>query len=327
MTRLSKYVIPGSLLLLSLLCWSGIASSAQTLEVLVKERASVQDETIYLGDVASFDPADDSRVLALKNISIGASPAPGRTLTLDNRLLIYKIGPSVKNMTDVKFKLPENLVVQREGQVVERETLRKIFKTHVLHNAPWQPDQVHFEQINVAGPVMLPRGRLEWDVKNRGGDDYIADISLVVSFTVDGKLIRKLPLTGRITVDQEVVKTAKEIKKGEVIERGDLELVSERNLRVREDIFSALSQVVGKRAARSLPSGQIVTQRAIEDPPLVQKGDRVVIKAENERLRISTFGTALEEGRKGDQVKVVNTNSGKEIFATVDSVGHVSVAF
>jgi flagellar basal body P-ring formation protein FlgA len=310
-----------------LCAWIFFLPNAFALEVLVKEEARVQGDTLYLGDIASFTPPDDGRVKMLKEVEVGASPAPGRSMSLSNRFLIYRIGPSLSNMDDVRVKVPESLLVHREAQTIGVESLKKIYREHVLKNSPFQADRVRFEQINVPGPVLLPVGSVRWEVKNRGGDAYVGDFSIVISFYTDGKPARKIPLTGRISVKQEVLKTTRKINTGEVIGREDVVVIEERDLRIRENVLTDLDQVVGKRASRSLQEGQLLTSRMIEEPPLVQKGDRVVIGAENQRIRITAWGRALEDGRGGEQVKVVNMSSGREIFGTVVSPGHVSVSF
>jgi flagella basal body P-ring formation protein FlgA len=65
----------------------------------------------------------------------------------------------------------------------------------------------------------------------------------------------------------------------------------------------------------------------VEEPPVVQKGSKVMIKAESDRILITTIGRALEDGRNGDLVKVVNVNSGKEIVARVKGPELVVVSF
>ena len=64
-----------------------------------------------------------------------------------------------------------------------------------------------------------------------------------------------------------------------------------------------------------------------EVPPAVEKGDRVVIKAENNELLITASGKALEEGCVGDQIRVLNVSSGREIIATITTTDLVEVKF
>ena len=60
---------------------------------------------------------------------------------------------------------------------------------------------------------------------------------------------------------------------------------------------------------------------------MVKKGKRVIIKAMNQSMQLSTLGKVLEDGKAGDQVKVMNISSGREILATVEGPGIVQVFF
>jgi flagella basal body P-ring formation protein FlgA len=302
-------------------------SAACALEIRVKEHATVRGETIHLGDIATFSPAGDGRVTLLKGIEISSAPPPGKMVTLNNQLLIYKIGPTLGGMKDVGLKIPETLSVDREAQTVSVEQLGAIFKKYVLENIPSPCKEIQFERITVQGPVQLPLGEMRWEVKNRREGDYSGDVSLLVSFWVDGKVVRKIPLGGRISFKQAVVKAVKMIKVGEMIDKNDVVSSVERNPETRTDALARVEEAVGKRATRTIQADQVVTSKMVETPPAVQKGDRVLIRAQHDRIKITTFGRVLEDGRAGDQVKVVNVSSGKEIWATVMSPGQVSVSF
>jgi flagella basal body P-ring formation protein FlgA len=60
---------------------------------------------------------------------------------------------------------------------------------------------------------------------------------------------------------------------------------------------------------------------------MVTKGSQVIICAENDAIKITTHGKVLEDGRAGDQIRVMNTSSGKEIYAEVKGPGLVEVTF
>ena len=139
--------------------------------------------------------------------------------------------------------------------------------------------------------------------------------------------VRKVPLTGKISVKQPVIRTARKISAGQIIHKEDLTVSVEHQLRIQDDMLTKTDEVVGKTASRSLQEGQLITGKMVQDPPLVEKGDRVIIKAENPKISVTTFGKVMEDGRAGDQVRVVNIGSGKEILATVMAPGQVAVSF
>lgn len=306
--------------------WSATAD-AEELEVRIRDHVSVKGASLYLGDAASFEPVHDARVEGLRAIALASSPSPGRTMTLSSRYLISALAAAVPDTPDIRFKLPETMSVHRESQSVGVDQMTEIFRQHVRQNGAWPEQNLHFERVRVSGPVILPPGDLSWEVKARGGTDYLGDVALVICFMVDGTLVRKVPLSGRVGLERPVVKTSRSIVAGQILEEQDLTVVTERLFDSGKDLLMDKGEAQGKRALRSLDAGQMVERKMIEDPPLVKKGERVRIEAASRQIRVTTMGRVLQDGRAGEQVKVINLMSGKEIYATVNGAGTVAVSF
>ncbi|MBW2610111.1 MAG: flagellar basal body P-ring formation protein FlgA [Deltaproteobacteria bacterium] len=302
-------------------------SDVYALEIRVKERAVVQGDMIRLGEIASFNPANDSRVARLSRIEISSAPSPGNSFRLNERLLIHKIGSVVADDNNIRVKVPDTLFVRRSAQFISATQLEEIFREHVMEYSPWPAERIECDRIRTPGSIALPEGKLHWEVRGKGNRHYSGNIALAIDFWVDGKQVRKVPVSGRISVSQELVKAARKIRSGQLITKDDLILVTESNVRHNKYAVTRLIEAIGKRSVRSIQDGQLITSRMIEDPPLIKKGSSVLIKAENELIRITTRGKILEDGRTGDQVKVINISSGKEIFATVKGPGLVEVIF
>jgi flagella basal body P-ring formation protein FlgA len=306
--------------------WSAVAD-AEELEVRLRDHVSIQGASLYLGEAASFEPAHDDRVEGLRIIALASSPSPGRTMILSSRYLISALTAAVTDTTGIRFKVPETMSVHREAQVVGVDKMTEIFKQHVLQNGSWPEQDLHFERVRVSGPVTLPPGNLSWEVKERGNTDYLGDVALVICFMVDGTLVRKVPLSGKVSLERPVVKTTRNIVAGQILEEQDLTVVKERLFDSGKDLFVDKGKAAGKRALRSLDAGQFVERKMIEDPPLVKKGERVRIEAAGRQIRVTALGRVLQDGRAGEQVKVMNLMSGKEIYATVTGAGVVAVSF
>ena len=309
---------------------TGFLTSVNALEIRIKDQAMVQDDTIYLRDIASFDPMGDSRVSRLMGVEISTAPPPGKMFRINDRFLIRKLDSAIATMErnhDIRFKVPNTLLVQRTAQILRSTRLKEIFKEHVFSHSPWPANKITFEKINDPGNVSLPVGRLQWEVRERQNHQYIGNMSITVHLLVDGVLLRKVPVSGRIRIKQDILKAAKKIESGQIISQSDLVLVSESQLRLNKHAMTNMNEVIGKRSVRHIQSGQMITSRMIESPPLVEKGSRVMIRAENKEIKIVTLGKVLEDGQVGEQVRVVNISSGKEIFATVAGPGLVEVGF
>jgi len=313
-------------LFVSVLAFVLAASSSEALEIKVNAKAIVLEDAVLLGHIANFRPDTDHRVARLRKIEVAVAPSPGKTFTISAKYLKYKIGPIISAKEDIRLLLPENVFVERKAQVLSKQELEEIYRGHVEDHAP-PSAEINFESIRVPESVALPVGDLHWETRSTRSDRYVGQVPVLISFWVDGKLVRKVPVSGRISVSHEMVMAAKRIPEGSIITDEDLVLVEERRTRTSSHALTSFDDAVGKRAIRTIRAGKQLTSQMIENPPLVEKGKRVVIVTQYKGVRATTLGKVLEDGQAGDQVRVINVTSGKEIFSTVKSLGVVEVVF
>jgi flagella basal body P-ring formation protein FlgA len=308
----------------------GFVAPTHALEIRINEQATVQDDAIYLRDLATFSPDRDDRVTQLKNTRIAAAPPPGKIFRINDRLLIHELDSAIAAISDnedIRVKLPDSLLVKRTAQVMTSEQLKDVYREYIFSHSPWPANQIVFERINDPGSVSLPTGQLHWEIRERKNHQFIGNMSITVNLWVNDILVRKVPVSGRIMIKQDIIKAAKDIEAGRIISNQDLVRVTENQLRHQDDTVTNLNDVIGKRSVGNIQSGQRMTSKMFEAPPQVEKGSRVMIRAENKEIRIMTPGRVLEDGRMGDQIRVENISSGKEIFATVTGPGSVEVHF
>lgn len=321
---LSRATIGWGLMALASLIW---VPSTPALEIKVKSQITVQGDQVYLGDIATFRPADDKRVPRLSQVEVVSAPAPGNEYKLKRRFLTYKLASAIGEQEGIRLKVPAALEVHRSAQFVSRGQLEEIFRGFVLEDSPWSPDKVRFETIQAPQGIALPEGKLSWKVMGRGSRRHSGNIPTVVCFYVDGQEIRKVSVSGKVSISQAIVRAAARIRSGQIIGHEDVVLAEDGHHKGHEDVFSHIDAVIGKKARRNIRSGQPITGRMIEDPPMVKKGNEVLLKAENALIKVTALGRVLQDGRVGDQVRVLNTTSGKEVLAVVEGPGLVSVSF
>jgi flagella basal body P-ring formation protein FlgA len=302
-------------------------SPVYALEIRVRDQATVHGSTIYLRDIASFHPESDPRVDMLAGIDVASAPSPGNGVSFNRSFLNYKIGSAISGKDDITLELPASMVVKRTAHLISAVELEKIFRDHVKSRVPWDLNKIVFEKIEVPETVALPEGKVHWEIWDKGSDRYLGHVAATINFFVDGKQVRNVPVSGKITLRQAVVKAARKINPGQVLSKEDVTLVAEQSGQLNKDLLTNLDDAVGKKSVRSIQPGQPVTSQMIEDPPVVKKGNRVVIQAQSDVIKVSAQGKVMEDGRMGEQVRVVNIGSGKEVFATVKGPGLVEVTF
>ncbi|MCX8500952.1 MAG: flagellar basal body P-ring formation chaperone FlgA [Alphaproteobacteria bacterium] len=116
------------------------------------------------------------------------------------------------------------------------------------------------------------------------------------------------------------------LQRGAVITTSDLGFVRLPAERVPRQSISDSSQLVGKTVLRDLPAAQPIRGSDIGTPNLVLRNSPVTVSLQNGAISVTMQGTALEDGREGQLVRVMNPNSKRIIQGTVRGVGLVVVA-
>lgn len=319
-------IIAAAGLAILILAWGSARSHA--LDIRIKDQATISGSKVYLGDIATFSPSENALVARLKGLEVASAPSPGNDIRLKRQFLDYKIGSMIGDDESVRLEIPNALRISRTAQEISPDQMERIFKEHVRRHVSWPAQKIVFEDIRTPGRISLPEGNLAWKVRGRGDPDYLGNVYLTVDFRVDGRSIRKASLSGTVNVKREVVRAARKIRSGELITAKDLvSNLENSDHRPGGDAVTDPEEAVGKRAVRSIREGLCITRQMIEDPPIVKKGKRVVIRAQNRWIQADTLGMVMEDGRIGDQVKVVNISSGKQILGIVRSPGLVEVHF
>lgn len=100
-----------------------------------------------------------------------------------------------------------------------------------------------------------------------------------------------------------------------------------RTISRQDDFFTKADQAIGLETTRRIRAGQIIDPTNLSSPPLIEKGNEVIIIASKDGFNASTKGVALEQGKKGQQIEVQNISSGKVIRAVVTGLNQVHTQF
>ena len=90
------------------------------------------------------------------------------------------------------------------------------------------------------------------------------------------------------------------------------------------DIGTALSDYV---IVNTVKQGQPICQRDLRERPLIEKNDIIDVVAQEGFMRVTLKGKALEEGIKGQFIRVRNLQSGSDIQAEVIGINQAKVYF
>lgn len=114
--------------------------------------------------------------------------------------------------------------------------------------------------------------------------------------------------------------------RGSVLRAADVKPVTRDRAVLGQGYFRAAGEVEGMVLSRSLGAGAVLTPTAVQRPRLVARGERVIIVASAQGLEVHSSGEALQNGARGDRIRVRNLHSRRLIEAQVIASGVVKVA-
>lgn len=186
-----------------------------------------------------------------------------------------------------------------------------------------QDRSVEYEIGSVDSRLSLAKCPQALDVEFAGEPERSTRTTLLVSCEGDRPWRIFLNATVRIQVDGWVAD--RPIGRGERLTEDMLRsspVVINKN---RRGGFRNPEHMIGMQAARTIRAGTAITPRMLDKPLAVERGDRVVISAGTDVFSITTRGEAVRSGRVGEQIPVINENSGRQVRGRITEPGHVAI--
>jgi flagellar basal body P-ring formation protein FlgA len=303
------------------------ANQAFSLEVRVLERAEVTGARITLGEVATFSHEADPRLPELKGIVLGKAPAPGKSLVLDRAFLVRRLG-RLEGQRDLRLLLPAELQVTRQqGQRIGKDELERIFSGYVREHMRWSAEDVSIRDIMAPQSLSLPAGAVKHRIKPLGRTEYVGTVSLLVTFFIDGVEQQTVRVSGYVEVKRQVLVARRDLRRGQEIGK---DMVTVKPMTLSGSAVTALSrpeEVMGMEPVQAIRTGEPILPSMLRETPVVRRGEQLVLIAESGNLKVTTTAKALENGYEGEQVRVTNAASGREILGRVIGPRRVLVPF
>lgn len=115
------------------------------------------------------------------------------------------------------------------------------------------------------------------------------------------------------------------LPRGYRVKASDLERAEIQINQSRQGYFVNKHNIVGMLLRRNIQAGDVFYPGLLLPPKIIARGDSVVISALSDTISVQMMGTALSDGKLGQQISVKNKKSNRVVRATVVSKGKVAV--
>ena len=302
-------------------------TAAAITTISLSERSEVEKDKILLGKIATIKSEDHGFAGELRNMVIGKAPLPGKSRWINSDYIKIRLKQKGIDLSQVRLEGPEEIEVSMSFIEISKEKIEKVVLNFVKQNLHWEDARVRVKKINVSNNLILPRGKVTYKVVPLKNRRLLGTIPIPIHFAVDGTYKKKVWTTVNIEVLKKVVVTKGRMKRFHEITEEDICLKEMNLAKIPSNVITNSEEVLGRRAKRTIGADVVLRTDLVEFPPLVKRGDVVLIVAESEGLRITAFGEVKKKGRRGERVMVENLASKKKVNAYVLDSNSVKVNF
>ncbi|MFP6762640.1 MAG: flagellar basal body P-ring formation chaperone FlgA [Planctomycetaceae bacterium] len=313
------------------------AAAGQPVTIILHDSVEAPGPVVRVGDLAELQGGSPAARRAIAGLDVvdTQSSRPGvisRRL-VEVRLLLSDIDSSLYRLTG-----PKKIVLLPRGREATASIDSMVTASIQLAYAERLSVPIDEIAVTLTQPVR--------DFGNTGLDRHVltrpflpsrlgfGNVRLRLGVYADGKLLLSTVSVAVVVHRLRPVAVAlQDISPGEILQASHIEVS-------RQPVSSAvpavsLDQLIGRTARRSIGIGQHVGVRDVStalprknEPYLIKARDRVRIVARKGTLTVvANAGEAMQNGRRGDTVRVRNSTSRRVISAKVISSTEVQVSF
>jgi flagella basal body P-ring formation protein FlgA len=288
------------------------------LKIYLPREVTVKDSSLSLGQV-SIIRGDASLGAKAGEIALGRISIPGQKVVLDRPTLLSRLACNGIPPSRVKLTGAEKITVKQLYKTISGDQFVSLARSFLEANTNgdstcrWDPIRTPKDFV-VSGPAkditFSPRLATS-TVKNQTK----VEIALLAGRKKIG--VREVSFTLRYICRQAIAEI--DIAAGQTL--------SQENVRIEEKLSdrpepAGWKPPFGQVAKRRLPAKTIIRPQMagpVRAPIVVKRNQNVLIRIESPSFLITAAGTALQDGKAGEHIRVRNVDSRRVIIAKINA--------
>jgi len=301
--------------------------STAAVRIHMLPKAMVDTDPVLLGEIAKVQGSNAAMVAELKSLVVGRAPLPGESRQIDAAYVALRLKQRGISTDRVVLSQTAVTTLVRSSIVVSREDIEASIRDALRVTDIFQGRQGTIKDILIPKDLVVPAGTISYNVKFPDKLVVSNTIPVAVSVLVDGSHYRKIWATLKAEVLQEAVVLKHAMRRHQRITKENVEWVPMNVTDLPKNAITPDQDIIGKRVTKSLLPGTILRTDTVELPPLIKRGDVVILKAASGILQVTALGQAKSNGHQGERIKIVNIDTNKVLYGYVVDAKTVQVIF
>ncbi len=300
-------------LIVCLVLGPGAPSPEAGVTVTVRDNPEVIGTSFTIGEIAEVAGDDKQLVQRIGGLQGGASPLPGLTRRIDAGSIELRLRYYGVDMQKVHVVCAPGTRISRATATVATGAVEQA-AIEALRAA--RTDLAADAEI-VALPsrtnLSVMPGKITVVAGAPRGTGESAAASVPVTILVDGKQSKIVEVLVRVKHTVPAVVASRAIPSQTVLTADDVTVARIEVAAGAPAPIQDVALVIGKKAARHIPAGRVLTDDALVTPPVIVAGQAVNVEGVSGGVRVILMGTARSSAAPGQPVRVYCTQTQKEV--------------
>jgi len=308
MTRLNAVILAVLTIVLS-------AVSVPAQAMVVKTSATVEGPYVHLADVLA-DPGETGDYI------VAAAPAPGERDTLSYR----KIAAAARKAGLNGLELGRGYIeIRRAGRIVPETLLKERLRTAFAARGLDGPLGLRLTGLRRSLFVPLDADPSAVDIETLRHDARSNRFEVTLRVPASDGKIRRVQFAGVAERQRHVPVLAHAMEPGETIGKDDIAWITLDERRINRTMLVSETALIGKAPVRPLRAEAPLRRSDVRHPLLVEKGSHVTMVVANGPLTLTAIGKAMQDGARGEIIRLINTDSNRTVEARITGPDRVRV--
>jgi flagella basal body P-ring formation protein FlgA len=275
------------------------------IEIYLKEVVYLPKYDVFLSDIANIKTKNKNLKTYLSSLVVKRI-YDREVITKEEIINLLK-----KNFLDIsQTKIyGEKTIVVLEKSTIDKEFLKEYIKKYIAKKYP----NIEIEDISIRNINIQVLGKPNIKIKEKGKTNSYIYLSLKIP---NLSRSREISASVRYSKIVKAVVANYPLPKGHIIKPEDIR-VSYIKLKRKRDYIDNVKLVIGKSLKRNINKNQPISFKDLKKEYLVRKNSNIRVIYKKGNFKIEILGRALENGEKGQIIKVKNISSGKVIQCKV----------
>lgn len=231
-------------------------------------------------------------------------------------------------LTLAEVRLPASIATASAStQAVTPKQFQDTLEQQLRHQFPMENVDFSVNVLFPKQPILVPKGPLGIQIPPDAMNGRTGRRAFRSTVHVNEQFEQMVNLVAEISARSKVVAPVRFIKAREIVQPDDIDLIDTTLPSLHHDFLQHVDMAIGKKAVRLLSPNRPIQQTYLTEPPVIHKGDRVILEARRGGLIVQTIGIAKASGEPGKTIAVKNQTSGREVVGKVVNAGLVEVLF